>query len=75
MHSQIGENGKEFYGILYWQNCPKCKEFIICLKQTRNRIEAIANASSSSSLFDERDIDKETGSTAATTMILFPNRR
>ncbi len=74
---QIGENGKGFYGIIYWQNCPNCKEFIICLKQTRNRIEATnANASSSSSQLDERDIDKGMrSSTAATAMILFPNGR
>jgi len=61
---QIGENGKGFYGILYWQNCPKCKEFIICFKQTRNRIEASITTNTISE-FNERDIESAT--------VLFPN--
>ena len=56
---QIGENGKGFYGILYWQNCPRCKEFIIYLKQTRNRIEATAALTPNSSVFNGEEVGKE----------------
>ena len=56
---RIGENGKGFYGILYWQNCPSCKEFIIYLKQTRNRIEATAALTPNSSVFNGKEVGKE----------------
>jgi hypothetical protein len=67
MQSQhIGENGKGFYGILYWLNCPNCKEFIIYLKQTRNRIEATAALATNFSGFEEKEVGKEAA------IILFP---
>jgi hypothetical protein len=32
----IGINGKNKKGHLFWQTCPKCKEFIVCLKESDN---------------------------------------
>ena len=30
----IGTNGNGKQGHLFWQICPRCKEFIVCLKES-----------------------------------------
>ena len=32
----LGQNGNGKHGALYWQTCPKCKEFLVFLKETKD---------------------------------------
>jgi hypothetical protein len=32
----LGKNGNGLYAALYWQKCPKCREFLVFIKETKD---------------------------------------
>jgi hypothetical protein len=39
----MGQNGKGIFAAIYWLKCPKCKEFIVCIKESSRGYEVLGN--------------------------------